>query len=312
MEWTAEVSSGDWLKLRTTPAGWPGLRSFIPSGFEAYLRVFHPMTRDRVLGHEWAQIETDFGRGTFYEIETDVESATWAETAAAFGTTMHPLAQSHRILGREYGSNVLRVDAAGWRYTDPSVGRLPVEELASIVSALTAGSRATGHGIAAIWEGFGGLTSSTGYADVGLGLSDDDAAERPDDDAAVGTPNTISWSDSAPGTGLLSAEAASGPRLAAPNRDYILFRVGRAEFTDISWPHRAPWVRPSEISSPPTPTMLWPDDHSWFLISEIDFDSTIIGCSRTHAADLLTRTGIEALPITLDADLTTLGDRVNF
>ena len=99
MEWTADVSAGDWLRERLD-ADWstPSMHQVVPRGFPAYARIFHPATRDRPVGRPWPSLP--YGAharewAAFHEAapDIDVERVSWADTATAFGTRMHPLAQ---------------------------------------------------------------------------------------------------------------------------------------------------------------------------------------------------------------------------
>ena len=59
---------------------------------------------------------------------------------------------------------------------------------------------------------------------------------------------------------------------------------------------------------PITPNMIWPHDRAWFLASEIDFDSTLVGGSEELVEAVLAAPPFEAFPIgpldllTWDAD----------
>ena len=53
MEWTADVSVGDWLKDRIDDPWQFTMHDVVPRGFPAYARVFHPVSRDRPVGAAW-------------------------------------------------------------------------------------------------------------------------------------------------------------------------------------------------------------------------------------------------------------------
>lgn len=55
----------------------------------------------------------------------------------------------------------------------------------------------------------------------------------------------------------------------------------------------------------------WPLDRSWFLVSEIDFDSTVIGCSAAVAAGLMAHEAIETALIPEGSSLTFDSDLIN-
>lgn len=60
-----------------------------------------------------------------------------------------------------------------------------------------------------------------------------------------------------------------------------------------------------------SPSILWPDDHSWVLATEIDFDSTLLAGTRALVHELVETPGLEVLPVRPDADLTRDGDVLN-
>ena len=61
----------------------------------------------------------------------------------------------------------------------------------------------------------------------------------------------------------------------------------------------------------PTPNAMWPADRTWYLATEVDFDSTIIAGDQNLMSDLLTHAELEVLRAPLDLDLTCYGDTIN-
>ena len=85
--------------------------------------------------------------------------------------------------------------------------------------------------------------------------------------------------------GILSDEISKGPRLELPAREYVLFRGGVAELADPEWVARSPWRdrEQEEHGFPPSaqaPALVWPEDRAWVLVSEVDYDSTIVAGER--------------------------------
>ncbi|MET0763475.1 MAG: hypothetical protein ABWY29_01320 [Blastococcus sp.] len=101
------------------------------------------------------------------------------------------------------------------------------------------------------------------------------------------------------------ADALAGPRLRHPGRDYLVF----------GGPLRAALRMGEQVTddwfSPQSPNLMWPDDRSWCLASEIDFDSTLIGGSQELVDALLGCPGLEAWPVSPTDDLSFRGDRIN-
>lgn len=60
-----------------------------------------------------------------------------------------------------------------------------------------------------------------------------------------------------------------------------------------------------------SPNHSWPTDRSWFVATEVDYDSTIVGGSRRLISELLTDPTLEAFPICLDDSLQSDSDRQN-
>ena len=116
--------------------------------------------------------------------------------------------------------------------------------------------------------------------------------------------------------GILSKEISEGPRFPTRDRAYVLFSAGVDEFADADWVLRAPWRdRPAEQHGfPPSaqsPSILWPEDRAWVLVSEIDFDSTVVAGSTELVAALCADPALEAFPISEGAELHWDGDEVN-
>lgn len=276
--WVPDVARGEWLRgMGAQRSG--SLLSVVPAGFEAYARVFHPVERDRPLGTgTWHGVD----RETFFEgvdgVEPSIETepATWAQAAASFGTTMHAEAQYDRLLRR---ADAVSRDGAvapdGWRYAETEEGCLEVGSLTAVAAVLARHTSTPGAGIAAIWEGWGGLVSLDG-------------------------------------TGLLPREIAAGARFELTpgmGRGCVLFEAGADDFARTDWPTRAPWV--DEPVWAPSPSILWPEDHAWVLATEIDFDSTLVAGTAALIRELLRTPGLEVLPLRAGADLTSEGDGLN-
>ena len=148
----------------------------VPHGYTAYARVFHPAPRDRPRGTlSWHRQDRSV------HVETDTEAARWSTVADRFGKTMHPLAQFHRLAGPPSGPYGEILDTDGWRYSEPQQGNLDVDVLAAAAAVLCRHTDTPDAGVAAVWEGWGGLTSAAGYAQLTF-VSQDDGSTGPDRD----------------------------------------------------------------------------------------------------------------------------------
>ena len=284
MESLNDAETGSWVRPLLDP-GARDMHCVVPHGYAAYARVFHPATRDRpAASASWRRQD----RSGFVDVET--ESVPWTTVAQAFGTSMHALAQYHRLPGppsEPYGEVL---DADGWRYSEPQQGNLDPKVLATLASVLCRHTATPGKGVAAVWEGWGGLTSSAGYSQLTFHA-----------DGVAGTTTTPLAADDGPGSGLLPASVVNGPKLELPGRSHFLFAVAPAVFTNPAWTHDAPWHH--DPAWPQSPSLVWPDDRAWVMVTEIDFDSTIIAGSPALVAGLVADPAIEALEIREGADL---------
>jgi hypothetical protein len=282
--------------------------SVVPRGFQAYARVFHPVERDRPRDTKtWQGVDerTRFDGIADIGAALETEMTTWANAAASFGTAMHSEAQYARLLPRDDGTASAAIAPDGWRYAPPSEGCIDAASLSALAAVLARHTRTADAGIAAIWEGWGGLVSSAGVARLSFEVSEGKLQRFADE-------NGGGAGDPEPGSGLLAREVATGMRFdlhGNTGRHYVLFEVGANDLADSAWPERAPWVdQPVWAQSP---SIVWPEDHSWVLATEIDFDSTLIAGTMELIQELVLTPGLEALSIRTDADLTSEGDRLN-
>ncbi|MBO1902661.1 hypothetical protein J4H92_11965 [Leucobacter weissii] len=344
--WTGDVARGDWIAERLdgdrretddgVPRIGPALGDLVPAGFDALVRVLHPFRRDRPEGMSWpewerlADGERAAGRGGELP-EIREEPIGWEATAAAHGAEFAPDSLAPGILGLAHDGRPpdgTGSHPSGWRYDLPADGRLDVRALAAVARVLSAHTATPDRGIAAVWEGYGGLVSAQGVGFVVFVPEPEWSAPRWVRRAwarlcgawgafqahrrsfglraALRARLLPRWEQPA-GSGLLSREAANGPRLELPDRAYVCFEAGVESFADGRWTGRAPWIAPDELAQgaqdAQSPNLVWPEDRAWFLISEIDFDSTLIACSRACADALLAASGVEAAEIDRDTPL---------
>ncbi|MBB2994555.1 hypothetical protein [Paeniglutamicibacter cryotolerans] len=314
--------------------------SIVPRGFEMYARVFHPVERDRPRDTKtWRGVDESTCFNSVQDIEASLETerVAWAKAAASFNTTMHPEAQYARLVRRDYGNADGAISADGWRYGSTSEGNLDAASLAVASEVLARHTATPDAGIAAVWDGWGGLVSSAGVAHFGFEPSGGMPARYTDEDAAhpagPSLPERLTSAarqgiagarsmfealpglaprEPEPGSGLLAREVSAGPRFdlhGGTGRNYILFEAGANGFADVRWPDQVPWVDDSMWAQ--SPSILWPEDHAWVLATEIDFDSTLVAGTAALIHELMRTPGLEVLPIRTGADLTCDGDVLN-
>jgi hypothetical protein len=89
------------------------------------------------------------------------------------------------------------------------------------------------------------------------------------------------------GFGDLGEGVRRAPTFRAPQREYHLLRGPTESAAEsVTWTHR-------EQSA----NLWWPDDHVWCVATEIDLDSTYIGCDAACREEILALSEVEALPI---------------
>ncbi|OAE02206.1 hypothetical protein A6A22_12825 [Arthrobacter sp. OY3WO11] len=285
MESLPDAAPGEWLKPLLDTM-WQDMHVVVPRGFPAYARLFHPVVRDRP-----QDTGTWHGHPRTDVVALDEEQVHWSVVAAAFGTKMHPLAQFHRLFGQAQSRQEV-LDSDGWRYSEPLTGNLAPDALAAVAARLYEHTSTPNIGVSAIWEGWGGLTSSAGYAQ----LSFSDGWIPQEDSSNSAAPGT------GPGSGLLPVEVVNGETLHLPGRDYYLFNAAPQFYLDPGWVNHVPWHHSPQF--PQSPSILWPADRRWVMVSEIDFDSTVVAGSHELISALVRDPAIEALPVDEGADLT--------
>jgi hypothetical protein len=220
--------------------------------------------------------------------------ATWAQVCQRTGRTAHALMQWQSIAvvvdhvtmrGRWPHRYPSTTHTSDWPGQEPSIGETPPETLAALLDVLGpfTGDQDCVH---ALWEGWGWL----GEGSWGLlTFADPTAPPEPPPVARPGLPDAV----------------LRLPRLELPNRGYLLFRGPLTAAPRMGHQVTDDWF------SPQSPSLLWPEDRSWCLATEIDFDSTLIGGPAELAEALLASPDLEAWPVPSDGDLTIAGDLVN-
>ncbi|PPF29465.1 hypothetical protein C5D07_01780 [Rathayibacter tritici] len=208
------------------------------------------------------------------------------EVAEREGTDLHPLAQWNPLVGEHLGE-----------CSAPRLGLLPLDELTLIAEALAAHTATPGDCLAVLWARFGTLTGGSATVLSRSGGSD----WLPE------------WRSDTRPTGWEHPEIAAAGTVGPPGRDGPLLPLDVWALEDTGWARVSGFADASGLSTR-TPLALWPEDRAWYLASEVDVDSTLVGGSRALLDDLLllSRTGrIEALLLPLEVDLTSTGDGVN-
>jgi hypothetical protein len=116
----------------------------------------------------------------------------------------------------------------------------------------------------------------------------------------TGTPDRC-WFAAWEGMGSLRHDVAAAPRFEVPHRRYHLLQGGIGAAAESIG--REPWEWSAQI--------WWPDDHAWCVATEVDLNTTYIGCSRDCRDALVGRSGLEALEIAPTSGISYESDEVN-
>lgn len=317
MEWIADPMDADgWLRERLDD-DW-SMHHFVPHGFEAYARIFHPAEvrslPDRAVTtmDEWVRMP-DAEQQRLMEQFVD-EPASWADAAAAFGTTVHALAQwQHLVRTPTDGDWRSRIAPDGREFVCPDEGSMPVSLFAAVARHLAAHTTTPDAGCVGVWEGWGNIVGGFIDSSPGLpaGVGDDpihaEMVWQSMHDRFNNPFRKPTWRP-----GILSDEISKGPRLELPHRGHVLFSAAPSAFADPSWVDDAPWrdTTPA-VPSAQHPSILWPADRAWVMVSEIDFDSTIVAGSNELIRAICADPPIEALPIREGSSLHWDADDIN-
>jgi hypothetical protein len=76
-------------------------------------------------------------------------------------------------------------------------------------------------------------------------------------------------------------------------------------------PRERPEPDPTDPFWRDSPNLIWPADRSWFIASEVDFDSTLVGGSRALIGALVAAADFEVLEVEPDTLLTAFSDKLN-
>lgn len=250
-----DASVSAWIAQRLT-TGSGAITTVVPCGFDAYVRVLHP-------------VDVDGKR-----------IVRWRNVAAATGRTLHPLVQWWRLIDAEDSNNP---QSELWDGDEPDVGSIDQPDNQRLLDVLTHHTNSPANVYFALWDGWGFLRAgATAHYFTGVRRF---------------------FSHPVP-VAPMASRLIDGPRLRHPGRDYVVLSGSLSEASKIPDIVGArPW-RPSA-------NLVWPQDRSWCVATEVDFDSTLVGCSREAAKEILVCGDLEAFPINPDDSLQYDADLLN-
>ena len=200
----------------------------------------------------------------------------WSELARRNGVALEP------ETGFRVVSGIDPSDRQAWDAAVPNDGTLEREQLEALSELLIRFTATPDRCWVAPWQGHGGWTIGSSSALIAFWY---DGTTAPDDP-----------SFSRPATEQDVVERArylaAIPTIEIPSREYYLFtaRVRDVpEFSIAAW-HQAP-------------SIWWPDDRAWCVITEVDGYSTYVGGSTACIEALLNSDEVEAISVTADVGI---------
>ncbi len=208
--------------------------------------------------------------------DEDGKEVTWTEVARRLGTTAHREMQWHAIVGSYDSSNFTD---SRWPDGRPGLSELDDEELDALCAFLV---------------------------------------------DQTGTPESVYFGMSTIHGGVIE-EWPDAPQHEQTHRQWVILKgplavIDRIElssrhgFSFVFYPkgqEPPPDHEPFERFHRESPSLIWPEDRAWFVASEVDFDSTLIGGSRALIDALLASPDLEVFEVDGEVSLTADADKLN-
>jgi len=211
------------------------------------------------------------------------ERSSWEAVAERTGGTVHPQVQWHALVGVRDPDDL--AESLG-RFGQPRRGELPVDLFLEVTEVIAAVSDPKWCYFA-FWTGWAWATGL-------LPLT-----RRPVGETALKGARTEKSSNEG-----IHGDLAL-PLLTVGTNDFRVLRGTLGSAKCIEGPQS-----PKAIG-PHAPNILWPDDRSWCLVTDIDFDSTLVGGSKTLIQALASWHRLTVLGVVPDESLSMAADRVN-
>jgi hypothetical protein len=206
----------------------------------------------------------------------------WADVAEACGTVPHKEMQWHAIVGQPtYQPN----DESRWPGQEPSVGEMDIPVLDALCEVLAVHTADPGHcffGLCTInsWEDAFSKAELRGHRLLKLPWGRDHIV-------LAGPLSAVDQIlDERGGLSVVMHEEGSEP----PSED---------ELAELRKPWRA------------VPHLIWPADHSWLVVTEVDFDSTLVGGSSELVDAIVGSHNLEAWQVEPTTSLAAGADKIN-
>ncbi len=212
-----------------------------------------------------------------HRIDPTDQAIRWSQVCQASGAVAHPLMQWWPI-ARSWPAHCSPPNGRS-SGEDPDEGNLDQISMAALYEILAPVT--TTRVFHVFWDGWGGMRSASV-----VWLSADGPVGDPPAFASPFPPTIL-----------------NGPTLDLPGRGYLVVSgpLDPALFAG----------RPGSFFWPQSPSLSWPDDRSWCVGTEIDFDSTLVGGSTELIEAVLSHPVLEAWPVAADDSLQFDADLIN-
>jgi len=208
----------------------------------------------------------------------------WPQVASETGRTAHALMQWHALVG---SADHLNFSGSLWPGRNPERGDLAPRVLGALCDVLTRHTADAERCFFGLWFGWAWVH---GDGERGrMTLVRDGSVSAPVEEAPP----------------AFSADERSRPLLLLPGREYLLLAGPLSAAGKIGDPGGVCGFEPH------SPNLIWPADCAWFVASEIDFDSTLVGGSTDLIRDVLDAPGLDAWAVGPDDSLAYDADHVN-
>jgi hypothetical protein len=225
----------------------------------------------------------------FHRVTDDDDNyVTWSEVAKRLGRTSHGEMQWHQLVGSSDSANF---SGSNWSGGRPELGEMEVEELDRLCEVL------------------GRHTADPEHCYFGLCCIQSSKLE------------------------FLSDAQLDLPRLELPwGRDHVVLAGHLSAIDQLGWADELGEEKPdgstirvvgASTDAPAdlqeledrrwfeAPNLIWPADRSWLVVSEVDFDSTLVGGSRELIDSLVEYPDLEVYEVEPDTSLAAFSDKLN-
>ncbi len=206
------------------------------------------------------------------------KQTSWSAVAYTTGRQPHALMQWHALVGV---TDPMDMSKSLWHGERPIRGSLDRETLETLCEKIALSTPISIKCYFCLWEGYGDLENYGWRED---GLSDNELCARPGH--------------------VLSQDELRSPRLRLPDRNYVVIEGPLMGALQIGrWINGLFWHQ--------SPNIFWPADRAWFVASEIDFDSTVVGGPVALIDDLVMEPRLDAWRVQPEDSLAVDGDTIN-